>query len=51
MALAQGYSLVQLYVDVTTAFATMARALALPMDDQSDFALMERLGQFGFSNS
>ena len=51
MALAQGYSLVQLYVDVTTAFATMTRALALPMGDQSDFALIERLSQFGFSKT
>ena len=49
MAIAQGYSLVQLYVDVTMAFATMARALALPMGDQSDFAFIERLSQFGFT--
>ena len=51
IAIAQGYSLVQLYVDVTTAFATMARALALPMGNQSDFALIERLSQFGFTNA
>eukprot|EP00973_Karenia_brevis_P042284 5851918-Karenia_brevis.AAC.1 len=50
LALSSGQCVIQLYIDVRTAFAAMLRALAVPCNT-SDAVFFERLTQFGFSKN
>jgi hypothetical protein len=49
LAAVQGLSCILLYVDVQTAFASMVRSLAIPMQ-ASDHVFLERLHDAGFSD-
>eukprot|EP00973_Karenia_brevis_P067526 9394035-Karenia_brevis.AAC.1 len=49
LAILKGLCLIQLFIDVKTAFASMVKALAIPMDC-TDAVFFERLRSAGFDH-